>query len=473
MAPMPREPAPSRLGFPTSRRGALGRLPTTTCSPPAPTSSLPPCCRRTARVSSRCRRPPGTGAGLVVAGGAGGAAVGPAAGDALDAAVRARPRGPHRHRLRRGGRRLRGPAAARRVDHPRHPAGVRRDPTPSDGRTRSRPGATASSSEACTASRSVGCSRGSRCSTAPATRRRSPSSGLVQLLGRRARSEAPDRRPVADASPGLAGACWGCRAQEYLTRLGPAVDVPLPEPWSGEAGLVGVLRQIPPRGILVGVDQESETLMHTTQHRDAASGIGVNAMALSATLHCLTGCAIGEILGLVIGTAVGLSTGWTIVLAVSLAFLFGYMLSTLPLLRAGLGLGSALAVVLAADTLSIATMELVDNLVMAAHPGGDGRRPGQPHLLDRHDDRADGGLLRRLPGQPPPAAARQGPRPDPRLPRVRARSPGPAASSRISRPRPWSPRSRPSCSADWWSRPPTSSVVGGAAHAAGCRSRRS
>ena len=70
-----------------------------------------------------------------------------------------------------------------------------------------------------------------------------------------------------------------------------------------------------------------------------------------------------------IGTAIGLSTGWTIALAVSLAFLFGYALSTLPLLRAGLGFGSALAVVFAADTLSIATMEIVDNAVMALIPG--------------------------------------------------------------------------------------------------------
>nr|WP_179519524.1 DUF4396 domain-containing protein [Nocardioides perillae] len=92
-------------------------------------------------------------------------------------------------------------------------------------------------------------------------------------------------------------------------------------------------------------------------------------MAVSATLHCLTGCAIGEITGLVLGTALGLSTGWTIVLAVSLAFLFGYTLSTLPLVRAGLGFGAALSVVLAADTLSIATMEVVDNAVMALLPG--------------------------------------------------------------------------------------------------------
>ena len=96
---------------------------------------------------------------------------------------------------------------------------------------------------------------------------------------------------------------------------------------------------------------------------------GLNSMALSATLHCLTGCAIGEILGLMIGTAVGLSTGWTVALAVALAFLFGYALSTLPLVKAGLGVGAALSIVFAADTLSIATMELVDNLVMAVIPG--------------------------------------------------------------------------------------------------------
>ncbi|WP_435744259.1 DUF4396 domain-containing protein [Nocardioides sp. SYSU DS0663] len=105
-------------------------------------------------------------------------------------------------------------------------------------------------------------------------------------------------------------------------------------------------------------------------HEHAAQGAGSNrTMAVSATLHCLTGCAIGEIAGLMIGTAIGLSTGWTIALAVSLAFLFGYLLSTLPLVKAGLGLGAALSVVFAADTLSIATMEVVDNLVMAVFPG--------------------------------------------------------------------------------------------------------
>ena len=96
---------------------------------------------------------------------------------------------------------------------------------------------------------------------------------------------------------------------------------------------------------------------------------GVNAMAVSATLHCLTGCAIGEILGLMIGTAAGLSNGATIVISIALAFVFGFSLSSLPLLKAGLGVGAALSVVLAADTLSIATMEVVDNLVMAVIPG--------------------------------------------------------------------------------------------------------
>ncbi|KQY55363.1 hypothetical protein ASD11_17290 [Aeromicrobium sp. Root495] len=92
-------------------------------------------------------------------------------------------------------------------------------------------------------------------------------------------------------------------------------------------------------------------------------------MAASATLHCLTGCAIGEIIGLMIGTAAGLSNGVTIAMSIGLAFVFGYTLSTLPLLKAGLGAGAALSVVLAADTLSIATMEVVDNLVMAIIPG--------------------------------------------------------------------------------------------------------
>ena len=94
-----------------------------------------------------------------------------------------------------------------------------------------------------------------------------------------------------------------------------------------------------------------------------------NSMAVGATVHCLTGCAIGEITGLMIGTVLGLSTGVTIALALVLAFAFGYALSTLPLMGAGLGFFAALSVVFAADTLSILTMEVVDNLVMALIPG--------------------------------------------------------------------------------------------------------
>jgi hypothetical protein len=119
--------------------------------------------------------------------------------------------------------------------------------------------------------------------------------------------------------------------------------------------------------MFLGMEHTHTTEMHE-QHDHHAMG-STNAMAVSATLHCLTGCAIGEIVGLMIGTALGLGTFQTIAIAVGLAFLFGYSLSTLPLLRAGLGVGAALSVVLAADTLSIATMEVVDNLVMAVIPG--------------------------------------------------------------------------------------------------------
>ncbi|MEU8815283.1 DUF4396 domain-containing protein [Actinoplanes sp. NPDC048796] len=91
--------------------------------------------------------------------------------------------------------------------------------------------------------------------------------------------------------------------------------------------------------------------------------------AISATLHCLTGCAIGEILGMVIGTALGWGTGPTIALSVALAFLFGYTLAIRPVLAAGVGFQRALGVALAADTVSIAVMELVDNAALLVIPG--------------------------------------------------------------------------------------------------------
>ncbi|GAB2766219.1 hypothetical protein JOM49_008582 [Amycolatopsis magusensis] len=100
-------------------------------------------------------------------------------------------------------------------------------------------------------------------------------------------------------------------------------------------------------------------------HRPGASW----GMAASATLHCLTGCAIGEVLGMVIGTALGFSNVATIVLAVALAFVFGYALTMRGVLRSGVGFRQALRVALAADTVSIAVMELVDNAVMVTVPG--------------------------------------------------------------------------------------------------------
>jgi len=91
--------------------------------------------------------------------------------------------------------------------------------------------------------------------------------------------------------------------------------------------------------------------------------------AASATLHCLTGCAIGEVLGMVIGTALGWGNLATVVLAVALAFVFGYALTMRGVLRAGVGFRRAVKVALAADTVSIAVMELVDNAVMVGVPG--------------------------------------------------------------------------------------------------------
>src|SRR5688572_11086966 len=109
---------------------------------------------------------------------------------------------------------------------------------------------------------------------------------------------------------------------------------------------------------------------HEDHHHELpTSGRALDAVALSATLHCLTGCAIGEILGMVIGTALGFSDWGTIALAVALAFLFGYSLTSLPLLRAGLALGAVIPIAFASDTLSIAVMEVVDNAIMLAVPG--------------------------------------------------------------------------------------------------------
>lgn len=95
----------------------------------------------------------------------------------------------------------------------------------------------------------------------------------------------------------------------------------------------------------------------------------LNRTAFSATVHCLTGCAIGEVLGMIIGTAWGWGNWATVALSVALAFVFGYSLTLLPLLRAKIALGAALGLAFASDTLSITVMEIIDNALMLIIPG--------------------------------------------------------------------------------------------------------
>jgi hypothetical protein len=94
-----------------------------------------------------------------------------------------------------------------------------------------------------------------------------------------------------------------------------------------------------------------------------------NRLALNATIHCLTGCSIGEVMGMATGTTLGLSDGATIALSIVLAFLFGYLLTMLPLLRARLTIRTAIGLAFASDTVSIAIMEIVDNGIMLVIPG--------------------------------------------------------------------------------------------------------
>ncbi|HEX7255811.1 MAG TPA: DUF4396 domain-containing protein [Gaiellaceae bacterium] len=108
---------------------------------------------------------------------------------------------------------------------------------------------------------------------------------------------------------------------------------------------------------------------HSPTHDHAGHGGSLNRVAFSATVHCLTGCAIGEVLGVIIGTALGWGNFETIVLAIVLAFFFGYSLTMVPLLRAGLALAAAVPLALASDTISIAVMEFVDNVILLIIPG--------------------------------------------------------------------------------------------------------
>ena len=98
-------------------------------------------------------------------------------------------------------------------------------------------------------------------------------------------------------------------------------------------------------------------------------GTSMRQLAFSATVHCLTGCAIGEVLGMVIGTGLGWDDLPTIALSVTLAFVFGYSLTLRPLLASGLAFAAAARLALAADTLSITVMEIVDNAIMLLIPG--------------------------------------------------------------------------------------------------------
>jgi len=108
---------------------------------------------------------------------------------------------------------------------------------------------------------------------------------------------------------------------------------------------------------------------HHHHHPEKQAAGSLNHVAWMATLHCLLGCAIGEVLGMVIGTALGWSNLETIALAVALAFISGYLMTMIPLLRAGLPLRQAAKLALIADSASIAVMEIVDNLVMLLIPG--------------------------------------------------------------------------------------------------------
>ena len=129
------------------------------------------------------------------------------------------------------------------------------------------------------------------------------------------------------------------------------------------------------KGATMGTSNDHPAHDHAHRHARSAAD-SLNRLAWSATLHCLTGCAIGEVLGMVIGTSLGWSDGATIALAVALAFLFGYALTALPMLRTGLPFARAAKLAFAADTASITVMEIVDNLIMVAIPGAMSAGPG-------------------------------------------------------------------------------------------------
>lgn len=117
------------------------------------------------------------------------------------------------------------------------------------------------------------------------------------------------------------------------------------------------------------MDHEHHSQAPTPAGQTPSPGVSLNRLAFTATLHCLSGCAIGEVLGMAIGPVLGWSALSTIGLAVGLAFLFGYAFTMVPLLRVGLAFGAVVKLALAADTVSIVIMEIVDNVIMLVIPG--------------------------------------------------------------------------------------------------------
>jgi hypothetical protein len=121
-----------------------------------------------------------------------------------------------------------------------------------------------------------------------------------------------------------------------------------------------------------------ETATERAHHVKAGEEAGLNRLAISATNHCLTGCAIGEVTGMIIATALGWSDVGQIALAVGLAYVFGFSLTALPLVRAGLAAGVVVSTALAADTISITIMEVIDNLTVILWPGAMEAGVGDP-----------------------------------------------------------------------------------------------
>ena len=125
------------------------------------------------------------------------------------------------------------------------------------------------------------------------------------------------------------------------------------------------------------LDHDSESQSHEPH---SASGADINRLAISATNHCLTGCVIGEVTGMFIGTALGWSDFATMALAIGLAYLFGFGLTSLPLFRAGLAFSAIVPIALAADTVSITIMEVIDNAFVLLIPGAMDSHLAEPLL---------------------------------------------------------------------------------------------